>query len=363
MSGRETLAVVLIVVGLLMLASNLGLITWGVWEVVGRLWPLLLVAFGFSLALRGLGVAPRARRWTTAIVLLAVAAAFAFAFSRGPEGRPWGTGEVRTKTFEVPAGAYSPDLVRLEVSLGSSRLAISESDRPGFLVTRASYYEAEDEPRLSERMAGRTLVLEYAKSGGPWFRFAFPRPRDSHEIELGRYDAPTEIEIDMGSGEGAVSLGRTRVLDVNMKVGSGKLSYAATQPASEPCDRLSFDVGSGRMDVTSLGDLGPREVIGEVGSGRVRLDLHGAWAVGQAALRLDVGSGDLEIAMPEYVGFTVESRVGSGDVYIDGRRYQGRDLEYSERFDSARVRLRIVADVGSGSLRIRTAGEGERTDV
>lgn len=57
-------------------------------------------------------------------------------------------------------------------------------------------------------------------------------------------------------------------------------------------------------------------------------------------------------------GFRVTGRIGSGAVHVNGRHYEGRDFEYSERFDTAQVRLRITVDVGSGDLRIRTAPGG-----
>ncbi|MGE5485562.1 MAG: LiaI-LiaF-like domain-containing protein [Ignavibacteriales bacterium] len=352
MAGRRVFAVVLILVGLVLLANNLGLVTWSLRDAFRVLWPLILVLFGVSLILEGTGAGAGAG-WFAGIVLLLVAGA-AVAVRAGwiPEGRLWGVSEARTKSFQVPAGAYHPQAVRLHVSLGSSRVTIAEKEEPGFLSTQATYYLPEDEPRLSQAMSGETLVLDYAEKGGRAFGIRFASHQARHEIQLQDSGVATDILVDLGSGDGTVELGRTNLRELRLDIGSGTLSCRATEPLAEASEVFTCEVGSGSLEVTRLGDLKPREVDVKVGSGSGRVNLDGEWVPGVVDVRLEVGSGKLEVVIPAGAGFAITGRTGSGALYVNGVRRQGRRVDYSERFDVAPVRLRIIADVGSGELRV-----------
>lgn len=362
MAGRRVFAVVLILIGLVLLANNLGLINWSLGDAIRVLWPVILVVFGVSLILEGSGARAGGGWFAIIVLLLVVGAAVAISAGWVAEGRLWGASEARTRSFEVSAGAYQPEAIRLHVSLGSSRVTIRESEKPGFLFTQATYYLPEDEPRLSQRMSGGTLVLDYTEKGGRTFGIRFPSPQARHEIQLADSGVATDILVDLGSGDGTVELGRTKVRELRLDIGSGTLSCRATGALAEPSEAFTCEVGSGSVEIIKLGDIKPCDVGVKVGSGSARVDFHGTWNPGEIPVRLDVGSGSLEVTIPEGVGFSITGRIGSGDAYIASQHYRGREFEHLEHFDTAQVRLRIVADVGSGELRVRTMA-AERTDV
>ncbi len=358
MVGRRMFAVVLILVGLVMLANNLGLIAWSVRDAFRVLWPVLLVLFGLSLVFEGSGFRALGGWLIVIVLVLILGGAMALRAGWVPDGRLWRASEAKTRSFEVPAAAYEPEAVRLRISLGSSRVMLGESERPGLLFTRATYYMPEDEPRLSQRMSGGTLVLDYTEKGGRTFGIRFSHPQDTHEVQLGEFGVATDILMDLGSGDGTVELGRTRVRELRLDIGSGTLLCRATGALAEPSEAFTCEVGSGSVEVVRLGDFKPRDVEVKVGSGSARVDLDGGWVSGVVDVRLDVGSGELEVRIPAEAGFTITGRKASGTVYVDGRRYQDREFEHSERFDTAPVKLRVIADVGSGELRVRTIRAG-----
>lgn len=168
--------------------------------------------------------------------------------------------------------------------------------------------------------------------------------------------------MDLGSGDGTVELGRTKVRKLRLDVDSGTLSCRATGVLAEPSEAFTCEVGSGDVEVVRLGDFKPRDVEVKVGSGSARVDLEGAWVPGEISVRLDVGSGSLDVRIPGEVGFSVTGRTGSGDVHVGDRRYHSQNFEHSEHFDTARVRLRIIADVGWGQLRLHTVPQ-DQTEV
>ncbi|MGE5573853.1 MAG: LiaI-LiaF-like domain-containing protein [Bacteroidota bacterium] len=363
MAGRRVFAVSLILIGLVLLANNLGFITWSIRDAFRVLWPVLLVLFGVSLVLEGTGARAGSGWFAIIALLLIMGVAVATSARWVPGGgRLWGASEARTRSFEVAAGAYQPEAVCLRVSLGSSRVSIGESERPGFLFTQATYYTPEDEPRLSQRMSGGTLTLDYTEKGGRTFGIRFPHRQARHEIRIADSGVATGIFVDLGSGDGTVELGRTKVREMRFDIGSGTLSCHATAAMAGPSEAFTCDVGSGSAEIAGLGDFKPRDVEVSVGSGSARVDFQGAWDPGEVPVKLDVGSGSLEVMIPEGVGFSVTGSIGSGDAYVAGKRYTGREFEHSAHFDTAQVRLRIVADVGSGELRVRMAAT-ERTDV
>lgn len=133
MAGRRVFAVVLILIGLVLLANNLGLISWSLGDAIRVLWPVLLLLFGVSLILEGSGTRAGGSWFAATVLLVVVGAAIALSAGWVPRGRFWGVSEARTRTFEVPSGAYQPGAVCLHISLGSSRVRLGESERPGFL--------------------------------------------------------------------------------------------------------------------------------------------------------------------------------------------------------------------------------------
>ena len=55
-------AAILVTLGVVLLLNNLGYLGWGVWETLGHLWPLLLIAIGLDLMIgrRSILGSPRA---------------------------------------------------------------------------------------------------------------------------------------------------------------------------------------------------------------------------------------------------------------------------------------------------------------
>jgi len=44
---------IIILIGLILLANNFGILPWGIWYYLIRLWPLVLIAIGIDLILKG----------------------------------------------------------------------------------------------------------------------------------------------------------------------------------------------------------------------------------------------------------------------------------------------------------------------
>ncbi len=114
--------VILIALGILFLLSNLGLLGWGVWEVIIRLWPILLIAVGLDI------LVGRGSIWASALVVVVVLAiAAAAVLLLGPVSAT-GVSLTTEKMSQSLDGATRGD-VEIGAGIGTLRIAaMPESD-------------------------------------------------------------------------------------------------------------------------------------------------------------------------------------------------------------------------------------------
>ncbi len=80
--GGLLFPLLLIAMGTLFLLNNLGIVSWTVWRVIGQMWPVLLIAIGLDILLRGyLGTGARATMVSLLIMVVVLGAAGAAAIA------------------------------------------------------------------------------------------------------------------------------------------------------------------------------------------------------------------------------------------------------------------------------------------
>jgi len=208
--------VILIGLGVVFLLNNLGMLAWSVWEVIFRLWPVLLIAAGLEL------IIGRRSVWGSLLALvltLAVLAGALWLFGAGiGTGRVVAAEEIRqalngatqAEVIIAPAvGTLHVDALRESASLVEGVIHLGRGER----VTRDFAIE-DEKASLALRSEGTT----FSPFVGWW--------GDERGWDLGLTPGvPLQLEISLGAGQSDVDLTGLMVsnLDVSMGVGQTRV--------------------------------------------------------------------------------------------------------------------------------------------
>ncbi|VAW32612.1 hypothetical protein MNBD_CHLOROFLEXI01-2225 [hydrothermal vent metagenome] len=320
----------LIGLGIYFLLRNMGIVSDLNWAVAFQLWPLLLIFGGlniivqqvrrpFGTALSGL-VSLTAVTVFGAILLFGVELPFLSRFNLQTSA------EYRQEIVEVSGDGVETS----EISLDLSRLKTEVTGLNSSQNLLEGTLSIAGELNLQEEVRGSKATISLGEhspnfwSGG-WVAGSQQPP---WKIGLSR-TIPMDLTIDMGSGSADLLLASLLLTDLNIDIRSGSMNLQL--PGGEYDIRL--DGGSGRMEV-ALPANGHQELI------------------------IDGASGSISLSLPPNMAARMEIDKGSGSVSVDGRFTQtsGDDHDliwetpnYQANSDNA---ILIIIDGGSGSITI-----------
>jgi LiaI-LiaF-like transmembrane region len=288
--------VLLIGIGLILLAQNLGWVGADIWWNLLRMWPLILVAIGIDLLI------PRRSGWGTLLSLVLVVAVFIAGFQLSGI-RIGGARSVETETLSVPAGEASSARIRFEPPMASLELkALQGSDAllEG-TVPKTTYGRVLADSAVS----GGAAEIDVAASG------SFLVPVVGSRDETWRFGVSPEVPLDL---------------------------------------EVSSGVGLIEADLTGLTVRG---LDIETGVGRITITLP---AGGDFSGRVSGGVGQTVIVVPEGAAVRVVMTTGLGGVSTpEGNRpFDLGDNEYtSPGFGAAQNRIELTVEQAIGSIVIR----------
>jgi len=267
--GRPSIFWPLLLVGggAMLLLSNLGYLPWQSWAIIGRLWPLLLVALGIDLLI-GRRSAVGAVVSTLLILSLIGGMALVGLFAQNIpvlEGlvRPvgWSTQHIEHPLAGVESASVHVDWTSVPGSLSalhdSANLIEGDIDYRGELIFDADV-----------RREHAEVVLDSHFSGS-WFNpiFSGERPGARWDVSLSP-DVSLDLSLDAGSGPGEYDLSGLQISELFLDVGSGPITIVL--PSDSTFD-ATIDGGSGLLSITLPKSVGARVVI-DSGSGPISPD-------------------------------------------------------------------------------------------
>jgi hypothetical protein len=302
----------LIGAGIALLLSNLGYVPWSAWNVLWRLWPLLLIVLGVDILIgRRSAVGAIFSALFLLLLIGGVVALLFFAQDIPAWINTWTdlpqVSEWQVKHVEYPLAGVERSTVRIDWGSSPGTLrALKDSNN---LIVGDVAYSGELVFEVKERGGEAEVELDQ-RSAGPWRGpiQLLPRGEDRWDIRLSPR-IPLNLDLDSGSG------------------------------------RCSFDLSE--LDVEAL--------VLDVGSGTIELVLPAR----TFEARIDGGSGGLTIVLPQKVGARVTLDAGSGGFHpaerfrmVSGERdddsvWETRDWQNADQ----RIEFRI--DQGSGRISIR----------
>jgi hypothetical protein len=223
--------ILLIGLGLILLAQNLGWVGAGIWLSLLRMWPLILIAIGVDLLI------PRRSALGTLVSLVLVVAVFVGGFwlsgARLTAVRPGAT-----ETVSVPVGSatrarlhFSPPVAALDLEALKASDALLEGTVP-----KAGYGQV----HANSSISGTTAIVDVTASG------VFVVPAIGPQDETWRFGLSPQvpIELEISSGMGLVEADLTGLTIEGLEVEFGIGRSVITLPASGNFSgRLSGGIG------------------------------------------------------------------------------------------------------------------------
>jgi len=242
--------VILIGLGIVFLLNNLGILAWNVWEVIFRLWPILLIAAGLDFLLGRRSV------WGSLLALVLTLAVFAGALWLFGAGI--GTGQALT-TEEVRQALDGATQAKVAIEPGIGTLyihALPESDSlVEGVIHLGSGERVTREFAVEEKVASFTL-----KSGGNIVGPTVGVPEIERSWDLGlNADVPLDLEISLDVGRSDLDLTGLTLDDLIVDMAIGQTTV--TLPAE------------GDFQAKIGGDIGQTIIIIPAGlAARIRVD-------------------------------------------------------------------------------------------
>ncbi|TFH31921.1 MAG: hypothetical protein E4G99_13390, partial [Anaerolineales bacterium] len=140
--------VILIGLGVVFLLNNMGMLSWSVWDVVLRLWPLLLVAWGLDLMIG------RRSAWGAATALIIVLALIAGGVYMMDDTR---LPSDQVLEFDLPLEDARQAQITLDPAVAYLRLSAAEDSDPVLLGGRVLPFNGE---RVEQDIQRRGSELE-----------------------------------------------------------------------------------------------------------------------------------------------------------------------------------------------------------
>lgn len=286
--------IALIVVGLLVLAGNLGVGLGPVWGFIGnlwRFWPVALIAVGADMITRG-----RYRLLVAAVAIGVVVVLAAYGGTSARSGTPITISEPKAGatsariTLDLGVGPLNlsavpngTDAVWGTVREGGSERVTVQSSRRGSLI----------DVTIRARQRGWPPIFWGGGNGGAW------------NLSLDQ-DLPTNLVIDSGVGSVTLDLRRAKLTGLDLDAGVGQVSL--TLPES-----------------------------------------------GGYSGKIDGGVGALTVFVPQTLAMEVTVDTGVGAVNVDGGFLKsGGSYLSPAAVAGSPVTVRLVIDVGVGSLNLRS---------
>ena len=285
--------VILVGLGVLFLLNNFGVLSWGIWMTLLRLWPILLIAVGLDIL-----VGRRSLLGSLLVTLAMVALLVGGVWWLSPQGL--GAAPLTTSDISQPLdGATQADV---ELAIGVGRLELGAMNEPNGLIAGTITTQQNERVLQDFTVRGDTAVfrLRYRDSGGPignrWGE------NDEWKLQLNP-TMPVKLTLNTGVGTARLNLAALNVTDLQIDAGVGETFVTLPRQGQVVG---SINGGVGQTTVTIPADVAVR-IVAKKGLGNVStprsLKQNGnvyespdyANAANRAELTINGGIGNIQI--------------------------------------------------------------------
>lgn len=282
---------ILIGLGVVFLLNNLGRLDWSIWEMILRLWPVLIIGIGLELLIGRRSV------WGSLLValLLIVVLAGAVYLYRSPAATPSFTTQSVSQSLD---GATRGEVT---VDSGVGRLNVDAGADGDWLVQGTVSLGRGERLHSEGRVAGGVAHYQISSEGlqASWFSGRIGERREWN-LSL-TPTVPLDLTLRSGVGEAVMDLTGLEVTDLEVTSGVGRVSV--TLPAE----------------------------------GRIRVTIQG-------------GVGEIVLTLPAEMAARIQVDVGLTQVSVPGGFVHEGDVYRSPNYNVAENRADIEIDGGLGRI-------------
>lgn len=318
--------IILIGAGVILLLSNLNIITAANLAALVSLWPLLLVAFGLEILF--------GRRSTLAsglIALLMVGLVIVILVAGPQLGLKLPTAAaVVQKQYSEPIGAAQRANVFIDIASDPVTIDALSGSTDLIDANVTTYGEMEFSASGS---SDKSIVLRKRPNSGIFiFNWSFATRPTRWDVALSP-EIPLDLTLEGGSGSADADLSQLQLEKLSVDVASG--SFSLSLPESKQAYEADFEGGSGSLHIALPADTN-LTLSADGGSGSINLQLPA-----DVAVRIEVlGSGSGSLNLPR--GLT-QIEEGNDDEGV---------WETAGYANAAQRILIRIEDIGSGSVNI-----------
>ncbi|MFA6098474.1 MAG: DUF5668 domain-containing protein [Patescibacteria group bacterium] len=347
---------ILIMLGLLLLLSNLGIdINWS------YVWPILIIIIGLGMIFSRNKIGA----WVIFLLIIILILSIIFTLFAGIFADNFGLVtsnwnftfnnkkiQTTTKQFNIPKIKYDNlKKISLVTELGIGKFNLSNSpDKENYFTSTATYNYQNLEPTLSEVYSNDSLNLDYSnKNNGAFSIFGWGGTKSDYNVNLGFSEIDTDLDLNIGTGNSEIYLNNQSMSHFDAKVGTGEMNvnFSGTNPLSSS---LSFDVGTGRLIIAGLGSENLTSITGEFGTGSVKLGFEGNSETKLINADISGGTGELKISVPIDVSYSIKSSVGTGSIKVNDMKIAEDETFFSENYDKGLKKIDFTLEIGTGSI-------------
>lgn len=225
----------LIGAGVVFLLNNLGLLPWSVWETLGRLWPLFLIAIGLDLI-----IGRRSPIISLLIALGVVGAGAAIVYANGGFVMRGGGGTASMPLSIDLAGAGSANV---KVSMSSGALVIGSMGSSPKLVSGTLEYSRSAPPQ-QEVSKGDVVRVELSQQHSDLDLGFFSSGKPLHwDVNLNK-NVPTDLHVEQGTGNVTLNLQELKLKSLNFDAGAGNSTIMLPSSAGLTSVEINGGVGN-----------------------------------------------------------------------------------------------------------------------
>jgi len=288
---------ILISAGVIFLLNNMGLLSWGVWDALWRMWPVLLIAIGLDILFG------RRSAIGSLIALVLILAVIGGAVWFAVIQVPLLTGQTLTtdQVVQELAGATSADV---RINFGAGTLRVGALKDSGNLIEGAVTTSPGETVTRDWRMDGGLARFELRQRGVPNIAFGRHVGEARWNLNLSS-SVPMALRVSTGVGEASLDLSSLQVTDLDVSSGVGQTQVqlpgrgqlrakvsggigqvVVTIPAGMAA-RIHGSAGLGGLTASSrfTSQGGGQYVSSNYATAQDRVDLNVSGGIGQVVIR------------------------------------------------------------------------------
>ncbi len=293
--GVPVWGIFLLFVGVVLLLQSLGLLPWGLWGILWRFWPVLIIIIGIGILLR------RRNVWLVSLLILVIlGACLGIAVWQYGLSPPAGT---VTRSYAEPLGDIERAQIEIDFTVGN-------------------------------------IIIGSLPSGSPSLVEAVSNARDG--------EGSMNVDFQRQDSEGSLYLGTDRV---NWRFwGEGGIEWEVNFTGSIPL-ALNIKSTASNMEL-DLSQLKVTTLRLDVDAGNCKVMMPAS--AGTIDVEIEADMANMEVNIPDGVAARIQADTGLGAFIVDTTRFPKHgDYYISDNFNTAQNRIYLEIDSDLGRARVK----------